>query len=131
MERSGSSASFAAVAGSYYDSRACQCSLGAQWAIVDRSFSQSIGLVTKSSQPASRHFWRSSAMAWAVRAMIGRGVALRTEFPRGGVAVHDGHLHVHQDDVEGLVLFARGQGGFDGKLSVFDRRHARPRHLPG
>jgi hypothetical protein len=28
--------------------------------------------------------------------------ASTTQFDDGGIAVHDGHLHVHQDQIEGL-----------------------------
>ena len=39
----------------------------------------------------------SPFMAWAVRAMIGVVKPRRAQFARRGVAVHHGHLHVHED----------------------------------
>ena len=52
---------------------------------------------------------------------------LVAQLPRGVVAVHHGHLHVHQDHVERLAAGSCGQGGVDGKLAVLDQSSRRRR----
>ena len=81
----------------------------------------SIGLVRKPVHPASRHFSSSPRMAWAVSAMIGVFKPLLPQQPGGGVAVHDRHLHVHQDH----VVVSR-QRHVRAGLPVFGPIHDRP-----
>ncbi len=46
-------------------------------------------------------------------------VTIAAEIPGGGVAVHDGHLHIHEDDVEGFPLGKRGEGLIVSGFTVF------------
>ena len=84
-----------------------------------------IGLLTWSSMPASRQALAVALTALAVSAMIGRRppVALCGRFPwasrarmrRRFVAIHFGHLTIHQDEIE-----PRTDDGFDGGDAVGD-----------
>ena len=67
-------------------------------ASVAYSRSGSIGLLIWPFMPSTWQRWRSSAMAWAVIAMMGRltWFAIESELARRFVAVHDRHLQVHQ-----------------------------------
>lgn len=49
----------------------------------------------------------------------GARVAGVAEAPRCLVTVHDGHLHVHEDDVERFARRCGRQGFFAGNLAVF------------
>ena len=54
-------------------------------------------------------------------------VVLLTEELRRLVTAHDGHLHVHQDDIEWMRLVVRRQRGVERELSVLDDRDIRAR----
>ena len=63
-------------------------------------------LPTWSSMPASRQAARSEAMALAVMAMMASVQLQLLAMTRGGVAVHDRHLHIHEHGVEGRLGIA-------------------------
>ena len=97
-----------------------------------RSSSGRSGFETYASIPASRHRSRSPVIACAVMATIGNMSAGRSlSFPnRGGrlEATHLRHLHVHENDVEGLfsrlVERLRGRSRDDDGVAVlFEERH--------
>ena len=50
-------------------------------------------------------------------------VVLRTQTSRQRVAIHDRHLHVGENDVEGPSLGASRPGGFEGREPVVDESH--------
>ena len=54
------------------------------------------------------------------------GEAVLADLLRGLVAVHDGHLHVHQDDVERCACLDRGADLLDGDLPVLGHGHVGP-----
>ena len=49
----------------------------------------------------------------------GGGVALASQLAGGLVSIEDGHLHVHQDDVEGVAGVVGFECGVDRELAVF------------
>ena len=61
-----------------------------------------MGVVAKSSHPTAMRLARSSAIAWTVMATIGPRQPRSRQLSRGAVPIQFGHLHVHQEDVEGV-----------------------------
>ena len=74
-----------------------------------------------------------TADAEAALAILGHGVGSEgddwtrigglSEFSGGGVAVHDRHLHVHEDDIEGVAGAGGVHGDIDGLAAVFRGGH--------
>ena len=88
--------------------------------------------------PAARHASRSAFIALAVIAMIGRSLELRigAQRPRGGEAIHLGHLHVHEDSRVSARLRANHVDGFatvvgDIELDPEPRQQLGRHHLVG
>ncbi len=73
-----------------------------------------MGFVRWASHPAARLFSSSSLRAWAVRATMGVGLTFlffldETDLSRGCIAVHHGHLHIHENEIVdiGYGIFRR------------------------
>ena len=58
-------------------------------------------------------------MAWAVSAMIGAVISFGPQPASGFIAVHDRHLHIHQNQVELAAFTFCGQGEIECDPAVF------------
>jgi len=51
------------------------------------------------------------------------GVAAGPQMLRGEIAIHDGHLHVHEDNIKWLSSVSRPQGQIRGDLAIVCDSH--------